>query len=105
MHQTDDRQASADLTCTNEPGGICTLNQACGVYNASFWNLAFKVQFAGTSNYMIVPIGAFATDNANGGCDLMLQYYQTNKNNELTAVLGSMFLQQYVAYFKQSGDE
>lgn len=88
------------LTCMPGVGGMCQLNLGCSNY-ANLWSYSFKVQFNNTANYMIVPLSTIAAQNANGKCDLYLQFL-----DELTQpmsgqiVLGSMFLQQYVNYWQ-----
>lgn len=93
--QQADVTAQADITCTSGAGGICRLSQACSTY-PGLWAYSLKVQFEGQTNYLNVPLGGFAANNAtSGGCDLYVEYLDTATD----VVFGAMFLQQYIAWW------
>ena len=67
--------------------------------------LAFQIQWQNTSNVTYFPLGAFAMANPSNSsqCLLMIQnFVQTTANVAMnsTIVLGSMFLQQYTAWWR-----
>lgn len=56
---------------------------------------------AGSSNYMIVPLAAFASkSNSNLTCDLAITPLPTGAQNADSIILGSMFMSLYEAYFE-----
>ena len=83
-----------DLTCQSRNGGVCTLSKSCANY-ASLWDYSLKIQWEGASNYMNVPLAAFAVDGING-CNMWIQYLNSDDYSQSDKVIfGSMFLQLY----------
>lgn len=64
----------SDLSCSEGPISGCSLPNDCAFYD--FWNsgYAFKIKFAGSDNYNIMPISAI-TFGGNGQCVLDLNYF------------------------------
>jgi hypothetical protein len=74
----------------------------CDQY-AALWELKFFLWFESQHNYLIVPLSSFATDN-NETCEIYITSYVEPKESETstisnTVILGSMFLQQFVAHY------
>lgn len=91
-----DKTDESSFNCTANDNRICYLESSCDQFT-DFWSYSFKIQFAGQSNYLNVPLAAFASDNATSGyCDLVIE----NLGEQSEVVLGSMFLQQYIAYWQ-----
>lgn len=91
--------SSSGFQCSPGIGIICSLPTACSNY-PTLWNYGFALQFTGQTNYLTVPLGAFAVDAANGRCQLYVEYLdgdQQPQSNQI--ILGSLFLQQYVNYW------
>lgn len=63
----------------------------------------FKVYFnsADNNNFLIIPLGALAVDNASTGeCDIYIQYLDPTRYTQSDQVIfGSLIMQQYKAYF------
>ena len=77
LHYTD-ATVQSDIQCSSSLDGLCHLSQSCATYT-NLWAYSFKLQIAGQSNYLNVPLGAFAVNNAtSGGCDLYIEYLQSN---------------------------
>lgn len=93
--------AATDLTCNPAAGESCVLSQACSSYS-DLWSYSFKLNFEGQTNYVIVPLGAFAVNNSTDNtCNLYLQYLNDDQYVQSSSVvLGSMFLQQYINYWQ-----
>lgn len=91
--------AAAAFQCSPGIGIICSLPAACSTYT-SLWSYGFALQFSGQTNYLTVPLGAFAVDNG-GKCQLMIEYLDGDQNAQSDQIiLGSLFLQQYVNYWQ-----
>lgn len=92
-----DSNIASELHCTDESGGKCKLDHACATYTnlwTAGWSL--KVQFTGSTNYAIFPLGALAVDNAQNECEIFIQYLDDMRHSQSSQVVfGSMFLQQY----------
>jgi len=70
-----DYQVAQDLVCDDNNGGICKLNDKCEAYpNLWDYGWSFKIQFKGSDEYIIFPIGALAADDSNGICGIHIQY-------------------------------
>ena len=83
-----------DLTCQSRNGGVCSLSKSCANY-ASLWDYSLNIQWQGASNYMNVPLAAFAVDGING-CNMWIQYLNSDDYSQSDKVIfGSMFLQLY----------
>jgi len=92
-------ELSSNLNCNDENGGKCTITGACSAQTA-LADFSFRIDFADQTNYINVPLGAFAVDN-NGDCDLYLQYLNANQHSQSDKViLGAMFLQTVKAYWQ-----
>jgi hypothetical protein len=72
--QVTDQLSQLDhkFKCNDEHGGICRLPLPCEKY-AELWSsgYSFKLKFAGEDNYVIMPLGALATDYPT--CTLFMQ--------------------------------
>jgi hypothetical protein len=90
-----DTTIAADLVCDDNNGGICKLNDKCSAY-PNLWNngWSFKIQFTGSSEYLIFPIGALAADDSNGICSIYIQYLDDEHYSQSSSVIfGTLFLQ------------
>ena len=85
-----------DLTCDVS---TCRFSRSCENYD---WDLAFRFYFkntAGSQSFADVPLSSFAIDNLEEGtCDLHIQ--NLGLPSDQSTILGSMFLQNFVAYFE-----
>ena len=69
-----DSTFAQDLVCSEGPISGCTLPNPCVFYE--FWNAgyAFKIKFAGSDNYNIMPLSAISFEGE-GECALDLNYF------------------------------
>jgi hypothetical protein len=94
-----------DLTCSTDVDGICSLSKSCtDLSYADLWNYFFKVQWELDGTYTTVNIGSFAIDNTvDGTCDLYLELLRPDDSftdEKKHIVFGSMWLQNFVAFFE-----
>lgn len=89
-----DATFAADLICSDAVAGTCRLTQSCATYT-NLWTAgwSFKLKFASSANYIVFPISALAADNAQGQCELQVEYFNDNRHSQSSnVVLGAMFL-------------
>jgi hypothetical protein len=62
-----DSSFDSELSCIQEQGGMCHLASPCATYTGVWgegWGFQAKFNSANDNNYMIIPLGALAVDNA-----------------------------------------
>lgn len=94
---------TTDLTCdvtTTTATGICQLANSCFSNRyTELWTYQFKIRFdISTNNYTTVGIGSFAIDGGDV-CNLYIQLLEPGTAQSTNLVLGSMWLQNFVALF------
>jgi len=98
-----DSSFDTELTCLQEQGGMCHLAKSCSTYTGVWgkgWG--FKTRFiSAEDDYMIIPLGSLAVDNAlTGECDIYIQYLDPSRYTQSDQVIfGSLIMQQYKAWF------
>merc|ERR1712127_996673 len=94
-----------DISCDNALDGICTLPAACANYT-DFTDYTFMFNFtdATGTNYMRVPLGAFASNvKSSGGdatCNIEITYLNNLAKQSSNIILGGMFFQEFFAVFE-----
>jgi len=59
--------SSDELSCNPSVGELCTFTQACDAYSI-LWDYSFKINFSDDkTNYLNVPLGAFAANTGDSG--------------------------------------
>ena len=58
------------------------------------------MSFEYETNYMLVPLATFAVDNGTA-CEI---YVKAQEDEISTAIFGTMFFQQFVAYYENGGN-
>ena len=86
--------------CLKTQGGLCVLPQSCENYPA-LWSYSFRVQFANTTEYLIVPLATFAANQNLMGknvteCVVYVENLNESLTNSVQIVLGNMFYQSFV---------
>jgi hypothetical protein len=87
-----DADVSDNLFCDNNNGGKCKLIKPCSEF-PNLWTSGwtFKIQFTGSSNYLVVPISALAIDDtAHGYCDIYVQYLDSDETQSNNVIFGSL---------------
>jgi hypothetical protein len=91
------------LQCNTKPVNgqqMCSLELPCSQYS---WNLVFNLQLVADDANLLtqtyVPLSSFAVDNEETGeCDLYV--FNLGAPNDQPIILGTMFFQNFVAYFE-----
>jgi hypothetical protein len=93
-----------DISCDNSLDGICTLPAPCANYTG-FTDYTFMFNFTNSSstNYMRVPLGAFASNvKSSGGvgsCNIEITYLNNLAKQSSNIILGGMFFQEFFGVF------
>lgn len=88
---TDDQ-----FSCNSTNSTFCTLHMPCADFTGFADGMSFQIKFEGHSDYILMPLGVFATDKL-GKCQVHIAENPV-KNSQI--ILGSMFLSQFKAYWQ-----
>ena len=83
----------------------CLLPNACSNYSEILSEYSFQIMFTSdSSDYMRVPLEAFALDNVNGSCSIAVMKLATDLISHDNVVLGGLFFQEFVGVFNNTYD-
>lgn len=61
-----------NLNCYEGLGSYCYFTSTCDFLDIWFSGYAFKIKFAGSDVYNIMPLSSLAADDGNGNCNIYL---------------------------------
>ena len=86
-------------------GTTCLLANACSSYSDILSEYSFQIMFTSdSSDYMRVPLEAFALDNVNGSCSIAVMKLASDLISHDNVVLGGLFFQEFVGVFNNTYD-
>jgi len=98
---------NGDVSCDNQLDGICVMPLPCANYTG-FTDYAFMFNFTNATgtNYMRVPLAAFASNvkqsGGNAQCNVEITYLNSLAKQSQNIILGGMFFQEFFGVFENN---
>lgn len=90
------------VVCDSTLDGICVMPDACSAYT-DFEDYVFRFKFAGSENFLRVPLAVFASNvKGSGGvaqCNIQVTYLDPLSSQSQNIIMGGMFFQEFFGVF------